>query len=253
MSSAPWHKRYHSDALAGFMSLDLEERGAYQTLLDLIYDRGGPIADNERLLSGYMGCSLRKWRAVRDQLLAKGKIGITNDGLITNARAEFELENAAKTARKLAENGSKGGRNKAENAKNINKNSEPDLAAPELGSSLSEARDQSLLKQAAREPGINVPSLMLSLCKAAGISPPDPGRNFARHSEWLQLVSQWIEAGADPVIAEQCVAARAAVMSQKAKTLAYFDMPIRETITAKHVQATEADRLIAEIARKRAA
>ncbi|MDR7257809.1 hypothetical protein J2X47_001989 [Sphingomonas sp. BE270] len=84
MSARPYHKRYHSDALAGFMSLTLEERGAYQTVLDLIYDRGGPIADNERLLAGYMGCSVRKWRALRDELIAKRKISVNEGGLITS-------------------------------------------------------------------------------------------------------------------------------------------------------------------------
>jgi hypothetical protein len=74
VSARPFHKRFHSDALAGFMSLSLEERGAYQTLLDMIYDRGGPVLDNERLLAGYMQCSIRKWRVLRRALLDKGKI-----------------------------------------------------------------------------------------------------------------------------------------------------------------------------------
>jgi uncharacterized protein YdaU (DUF1376 family) len=97
MSVLPYHKRYHSDALAGFMPLTLEERGAYQTLLDMMYDRGGPLIDNERLLAGYMNCSLRKWRQIRDQLIEKGKIFVNRDGLISNSRARKEIENASKT------------------------------------------------------------------------------------------------------------------------------------------------------------
>ena len=49
MSSNPWHKRYHSDALNGYMGLSLEERGAYTTLLDLMYQSGEPVIDNERV------------------------------------------------------------------------------------------------------------------------------------------------------------------------------------------------------------
>lgn len=143
MSGNPWHRRYHSDALAGMLSLTLEERGAYQTVLDLIYDRGGPIADNERLLAGYMNCSLRKWRVLREALLAKGKL-VISDGLLSNPRAEKQLENDAKTARKLAENGAKGGRKKAENAKNNNENNSSDLAGLGGGFSLPEARSQSI-------------------------------------------------------------------------------------------------------------
>lgn len=136
MSARPFHKRYHSDALAGFMSLSLEERGAFQTLLDLIYDRQGPILDNERLLAGYMGVSIRKWRSLRADLLAKGKIFLTEDGMIHNSRAEKEIENDAKTSRKHAENGLKGGRKKSENAKKGNENSEGSLARLEQNPSL---------------------------------------------------------------------------------------------------------------------
>lgn len=152
MSALPYHKRYHGDALTGFMALTLEERGAYQTLLDLIYDRGGPIMDDERLLAGYMKCSLRKWRAIRDELIAKRKIRITRDGHIHNDRAEKEIENNAKTSRKLAESGSKGGRNRAKSAeaeKKPNEINEGEQASLEPASSdpqairatLPEARD----------------------------------------------------------------------------------------------------------------
>jgi uncharacterized protein YdaU (DUF1376 family) len=100
------------------MALTLEERGAYQTLLDLMYDRGGPIADNERLLAGYMGVSLRKWKSLRDDLIGKGKIHLTDEGLLSNSRVEKELENDVKTSRKHAENGLKV-REKARNAEKL--------------------------------------------------------------------------------------------------------------------------------------
>src|SRR5690606_35991665 len=74
MSGRPWHKRFHSDALSGYLDLTLEERGAYTTLLDMLYDRREPIVENERLLAGYLGVSVRKARSVIDALIAKGKI-----------------------------------------------------------------------------------------------------------------------------------------------------------------------------------
>jgi len=144
MSANPWHRRYHSDALAGMLSLTLEERGAYQTVLDLIYDRGGPIMDNERLLAGYMGCSIRKWRSLREVLIAKGKL-VAADGHLSNSRAEKEIENDAKTRRKLAENGSKGGHKKAENSEKANENNQTEPALLEQNPSLlPEARSQSI-------------------------------------------------------------------------------------------------------------
>ena len=38
MKGNPWHKRYHSDALSGYMGLSLEERGAYLKLVKPMND-----------------------------------------------------------------------------------------------------------------------------------------------------------------------------------------------------------------------
>lgn len=143
MSGNPWHRRYHSDALAGILSLTLEERGAYQTVLDMIYDHGGAIADNDRILAAYMGCSIRKWKTIKSALIDAGKLTLSG-GRLSNARAEKEIENDAKTSRKHAENGSRGGRARSENRKNTNENSETAQAPLKPASSLlPEARSQS--------------------------------------------------------------------------------------------------------------
>jgi Uncharacterized protein conserved in bacteria len=52
--------------------LTLEQRGAYDTLLDLIYERGGPVPDDDRWLSGWMGVSPRRWRQIRQELFGPG-------------------------------------------------------------------------------------------------------------------------------------------------------------------------------------
>ena len=119
----PYHRRYQGDALQGYRKLTLEQRGAYTTILDLIYDEGGPIDNNERWLAGAWNCSLRKARTLLAELLDLRKIYITPDGKISNHRAEQEIGNALKISRKRAENGSKRKDNLSESAKNINKNS----------------------------------------------------------------------------------------------------------------------------------
>ena len=136
MNGNPWHKRYHSDALNGYMALSLEERGAYTTLLDMLYDRGEPILDNDRLIAGYMGVSVRKARAMVESLIGKGKIIRTGGGHLTNARFEKERENELKTSRKHAENGSEGGRKSAELSKKAKENNEGIQARLEPASSL---------------------------------------------------------------------------------------------------------------------
>lgn len=105
----PYHRRYHGDALQGYRILTLEQRGAYTTILDLIYDEGGPIDFNERWLAGEMGCSLRLCRKLIADLMEHQKIFLTARGQISNHRAETEIENALKISRTRAEVGAKRG------------------------------------------------------------------------------------------------------------------------------------------------
>lgn len=121
--SMPYHRRYHQDALQGYRRLTLEERGAYTTILDLIYDEGGPIENNERWLAGELNCSLRKVRALLEALLTMRKLYITSIGKISNHRAEAELENSLKISRKASESVAKREEKRAERSKFGNKNS----------------------------------------------------------------------------------------------------------------------------------
>lgn len=122
MTSRPYYRRYASNALTGYMPLSLEERGAYTTILDMLYDCGEPIIDNERYLAGCMGCSVRKYRSVRDALIAKGKIYRTDDNRISNSRFEKERENDASFSRKQSENRTKRKDKTDETGQNNNKN-----------------------------------------------------------------------------------------------------------------------------------
>lgn len=115
MSRLEWHPRYHRAALDGMERMCLEDRGAYTTLLDMMYDRAGPVPDEDRMLAGQMLVSVRAWKIVRGRLLAAGKIEVidTPHGpALINARVLEELEKQTKRSRKNAESGAKGGRNK---------------------------------------------------------------------------------------------------------------------------------------------
>lgn len=231
MSARPYHKRYHSDALAGFMALDLEERGAYQTLLDMMYDRGGPLVDNERLLAGYMGCSVRKWRALRDSLIEKRKIHINRDREISNSRVEKELENDAKTTRKLAENGSKGGRTRSAHAEKHNENSETVEAPLNRGSSLSQKPEAIINKPSAR--GSPCPPDLRAVIDAAGMSTQPPDHQLLR--EWLALPDMELERDILPIVRR--VAERGRQMDGRAPfRLKFFDAAIREQHAADEAE-----------------
>lgn len=118
-----WYRRCGADFIHGTMKLTLEEKGAYSLCLDLIYDRGGPIPDDERWLAGVCNVSTRKWRSLRDRLIDLGKLTLI-DGHLSNARAELEIVSAETHARKLSESGAKGGRTRAENDAKAKENSD---------------------------------------------------------------------------------------------------------------------------------
>jgi uncharacterized protein YdaU (DUF1376 family) len=222
VSVLPYHKRYHSDALAGFMSLTLEERGAYQTLLDMIYDRGGPLIDNERLLAGYMNCSVRKWRQLREDLIGKGKIRINSDGQITNRRAQKEIENQSKTSRKLIEAGAKGGRTRAEKEKLSNENSGGEQAGLKAGSSDPQAIPEARSQKLERREESNLPPDVRAIMSEGGFVSPPPD---------AALLREWYAAGADlnhhiiPIV--RAVRAR---LSKAPFKLKVFDAAIREKL-----------------------
>lgn len=124
MTRYSWHKRNHDDALNGMMNLTLEERGAYNTLLDLMYQRQGAIPDDARWIAGWLGCSLRKWTTIRASLIVKGKLFEVNlNGVpsLANQRVEREVS-ASKTERNSRETQTKPQRNSRENEVGANEN-----------------------------------------------------------------------------------------------------------------------------------
>jgi uncharacterized protein YdaU (DUF1376 family) len=93
--SLPYYKRFPRDFLDGTIGLCLETKGAYAIVLDLIYMRDGRLADDARYIAGQLGCSVRKWTAIRKELVEKGKIQCL-DGIISNFRADYLTEESRK-------------------------------------------------------------------------------------------------------------------------------------------------------------
>jgi uncharacterized protein YdaU (DUF1376 family) len=116
-----WYRREPIKFIDGTMRLSLEEKGAYSLCIDLMHIHGGTIPDDPKWLSGVCGCSVRKWKAIRERLLELGKLDEQN-GRLSNFRATLEAENFAKLSRNLAEHGARGGRQRAENNAERNKN-----------------------------------------------------------------------------------------------------------------------------------
>lgn len=134
MSGLDWYPRNSKKALDGMRHLSLELRGAYNTLLDLIYLRGGAVPDDERWLAGNMGCSVRRWRQLRQDLLDDGRIIARGEGksaVLSDERAEEEIENQNSRRKTNGESGSKGGRKTAEKRREPSENNTVDQATAE--------------------------------------------------------------------------------------------------------------------------
>ena len=93
MGSLKWFKRDPRAAVLGMMTLTLEERGAYNTLIDLIYIADGALPDNANIISRLLGTNTRRWKRIRASLINKGKIYLIG-GRLHNERADLESADA---------------------------------------------------------------------------------------------------------------------------------------------------------------
>lgn len=129
MGRLNWYKRDPKAALTGMMVLNLEERGAYNTVLDLIYDNDDHLPDDDHFISGWLGCDVRVWKRIKASLIAKEKL-TTSDGLLQNFRATSEVDVALRMLDQKAHSGRSGGRKSAASRKKNNGLAEAPPQAP---------------------------------------------------------------------------------------------------------------------------
>lgn len=121
MGIIKWYKRDPDAALAGMAMLTLEQRGAYNTVLDLIYSTADNLADNDQHIAGALGCDVRVWKRIRADLLRLGKLH-TSGELLRNFRATSEISYALEKSEKCADAGRASGRSRSKNTANPNDN-----------------------------------------------------------------------------------------------------------------------------------
>lgn len=112
MGQIKWYKRDPGAALNGMMELTLEERGAYNTVLDLIYSRDGHLPDDDRFISGWLRVDVRVWKRIKCNLIERQKLYVEN-GLIRNSRADVEVLEALSRVGSARDAGRASARSKA--------------------------------------------------------------------------------------------------------------------------------------------
>lgn len=102
-----WYKRDPDAYFAGTRCLTLEERGAYNDVIELLYSRNGDLPDDDRMIARNLVVRPQVWRRIKARLIVLGKLHQTQ-GKLTANRIETtlkEAENFNETQRKRAERG----------------------------------------------------------------------------------------------------------------------------------------------------
>ncbi len=215
MNGLPYYKAYPRDFIEGTIGMSFELKGAYRLVLDLIYMQGGNLPDDDRYISGLLGCSLRKWSALRADLIAAGKLQVSNDCL-TNYRAIIELETLAKLQDKQRENRSRPNKNK-------------DLPSPRFNHTEPEA--EATAKAVAATAPEASPTHRENILAAIGADPvsgmigPNGTRlgtmnDMAEAAKWTALGIS--EADQCRLITERCAAIRSKQSHFTPRSFAYF-------------------------------
>jgi uncharacterized protein YdaU (DUF1376 family) len=91
-----FYRRDPSKALSGMIGLSLEERGVYNTVLDLLYSTWRPIEDDRPFISNWCGCAVQKLNPIIRRLIDKGRLITFEEGGRTYLSDEaFEAERAS--------------------------------------------------------------------------------------------------------------------------------------------------------------
>lgn len=96
MKRENFYRRDPGAALAGMAGMSLEERGVYNTIIDLLYLTWRPVEDSASYIAGHCGCAVQKLNPILRKLIERGKLVRFQEGgqsYISNPT--FERERAA--------------------------------------------------------------------------------------------------------------------------------------------------------------
>lgn len=188
MSSAlPWYKRDVDAWRGGTRGMDLELRGFYSELLDAMWDAQGPIPNDDRKLAMMVCCNVRTVRKLLPQLIARGKVKETPEGLVNERMSKEIGETASRSIRSQFDRNSKRIRPEfdAKNPKNPT-NSTRDLEVEEELRNKKEEDSHLPMPEKAEARACEFPSDLVEDVKGwIGNGITDAG---ARH--WLQTVAR---------------------------------------------------------------
>jgi uncharacterized protein YdaU (DUF1376 family) len=90
-----FYRRDPSKALSGMIGLSLEERGVYNTIIDLLYSTWRPLEDDRAFIANWCGCAVQKVNPIIRRLIERGRlISFEEHGRTFLSDEHFEAERA---------------------------------------------------------------------------------------------------------------------------------------------------------------
>lgn len=232
MNGLPYYKAYPRDFIEGTAGWSFELKAAYRLVLDIIYLQGGRLPDDPRYISGLLGCSVRKWKTLRSELIERGKLFV-NDEFLGNERADKELETLRKYQDQQSENATRPNENKRlQKPRQSHTEPEPDTedttsvvskrvnADAEKSASVNEPRVKLLDAMGVGEDGISGPSSFIGTTL-----------DMAEASQWAAMgipLSQQCE-----IIKEVCRRKRTSEPGWRPSRFRYFTSAMVDVVRAK--------------------
>jgi uncharacterized protein YdaU (DUF1376 family) len=93
-----WYKRDCDAAMMGMAKLSLADRGAYNSLIDLLYSLDGNVPDDDLWVAKTLNIQWLQWKHAKARLIAAGKLWITQGktgAQLMCKRVEKTMEEAA--------------------------------------------------------------------------------------------------------------------------------------------------------------
>lgn len=93
MKRENFYRRDPGLALQGMSSMNLEERGVYNTVIDLLYLTWRPLEDDRGYIAGHCRCAVQKLNPILNRLITAGKlVTFVEDGRSYISNPTFERE-----------------------------------------------------------------------------------------------------------------------------------------------------------------
>lgn len=135
----------------GTDTLTLEQEGAYLRFCHQMYRRKSPVVDDKAVLARLWKCHPNKAVKLRADLIEAGKIGLTDDGYLTNTRVTQELDTRKTQSTHRSDAGRTGGIRSGEVRRKSLKNNDADEA---IASSKTNQRREEERREESSEPTV---------------------------------------------------------------------------------------------------